>query len=447
MKKWSNLFIIGLILLFIIGQLFSIPKISYLYLILSSIVIIISLIYSKGLPRLFGTIMVVIGVLVLFYKQAPIEVWIEGVNKNVPLVCLIMLVPILGIPIGLGRYHEDLARLTTRFNNKPHVLYLFITGLFSLLGPITNMGALYIIHSMLDKLNLPNNLLGRVYVRGFTSVHTWAPYFASVFLVVYSLQIPIYQFLPYGFILSAFQISTAFILFRFVEMRHIEIPVTVNGTRKNPKKIYELFAVLLLLTGFIFIFEPLIPLNASVLISVIVLFFAFVWSVYLRVPNQFMDEVKRYRQDILPTRANEISLLLTAGFFGVVLANTEVAKYFNAWWGKLAGTSVFLLIFFTIFIIALLSFLGVHQIVTISAIIATVSYEQLGIHVITMAMMLLSSWAVATTISPITPVITVISSILKENVFKIILRWNLLYALVITCVHTTLIYLIHVFWL
>ncbi|MGM8364452.1 hypothetical protein ACLIBG_03110 [Virgibacillus sp. W0181] len=446
MKKISNLLVIVLILFFIIGQLIPFAYGSIIYMILSSLVIILSLIYSEGLPKIFGTIMVIVGSVVLLYKQVPVDIWIEGINKNLPLVVLIMLVPILGIPIGLGNYHEHLAQFTARFSKKPHMLYLFISGLFSLLGPITNVGSLYIIHSMLGKLHLPNNLLGRVYVRGFTSVHTWAPYFASVFLVVYSLQIPIHQFLPYGFILSAFQILTAFVIFRTVEMKHVAIPDIENGVSKNPRKIYELFAVLLLLTGFIFLFEPFIPLNASVLISLIVLVFALLWSMYLRIPKRFVQEVRRYRKDILSTRANEISLLLTAGFFGVVLSKTTIANYFNAWWGKLADTSIFLLIFFTIAIIAVLSFLGIHQIVTISAIIATVSYEQLGIHVITMAMMLLSSWAVSTTVSPITPVITVISNLLKENVFKIILRWNLLYAFVITCVHSTVIYFIQLFW-
>lgn len=429
------------------GQLFELSFGPFIYMIGTSIVIVLSLLYSKGLSRIFGLIMVVISTIVLIVQRAPLEIWMEGINKNLPLVCLVILVPILGIPIGLGNYHTHLAQLTNRLNQKPQWLYLFISGLFPLIGPITNMGSLYIIHSMLEKLKLPNNLLGRVYVRGFTSVHTWAPYFASVFLVVYSLGIPIYQFLPYGFLLSAFQIMTAFVIFRFVEMRHVKLEPIEKGTVTSRKKLYELFAVLVLLMGFIFIFEPIIPMNASVLISLIVLFFAFLWSVYLKVPNYFMKEINTYRQKVFPDRASEMSLLLAAGFFGVVLSGTAIGHYFNEWWVKLADISIFLLIFLTIVIIALFSFLGVHQIVTISAIVTTVSYDQLGIHVITMAMMLLSSWAVATTISPITPVITVVSNLLKENVYKIILRWNLLYAFVITCIHSTVIYFVHTFWL
>src|SRR5699024_11245182 len=109
-------------------------------------------------------------------------------------------------PIGLGNYHQQIAGFTARFQDKPQFLYLFISGLFSLIAPITNVGSIFIIDAMLEKLKLPNALLGRVYVRGITSVHTWSPYFESVFFVVYSLQIPIYQYLSYIFFLNFFLI-------------------------------------------------------------------------------------------------------------------------------------------------------------------------------------------------------------------------------------------------
>src|SRR5699024_8426002 len=127
---------------------------------------------------------------------------------------------------------------------------------------------------------------------------------------------------------------------------------------------------------------------------------------------------------------------------GVVLSHTRISDYIQQVWGSLASVSVLLLIFMTIVIVSCLSFIGVHQIVTISTIVATVSYDDLGIHVITMAMMLLSAWAVSTSLSPIMPIV---SGLLKENVYKIIVRWNLLYAVVISIVHTIIIYLFHLF--
>src|SRR5699024_2169688 len=107
------------------------------------------------------------------------------VMKNLPFICRIVDVTVLSILIEVRYYHQQIAGFTARFQDKPQFLYLFISGLFSLIAPITNVGSIFIIDAMLEKLKLPNALLGRVYVRGITSVHTWSPYFASVFLVVY----------------------------------------------------------------------------------------------------------------------------------------------------------------------------------------------------------------------------------------------------------------------
>src|SRR5699024_6399451 len=166
--------------------------------------------------------MVVFGSIILLYQQQPFDVWVNAFVKNLPLICLIIIVPILGIPIRYGNYNSQLINYILHFQQKPQFLYLVISGLFSLISPITNVGSLYIVHSMLKKLELPNPFLGRVYIRRFTSVHTWSPYFASVFLIVYSLQIPIYKFLPYGLLLSFFQVLTAFLIFRYIEMHYIK---------------------------------------------------------------------------------------------------------------------------------------------------------------------------------------------------------------------------------
>src|SRR5699024_9006643 len=115
-------------------------------------------------------------------------------------------------------------------------------------------------------------------------------------------------------------------------------------------------------------------------------------------------------------------------------------------WESLASVSVFVLILGTIVIVSLLSLIVIHQIVTVSTIIATVSYQALGIDVIVMAMMLLCAWAVSVTVSPVSPVITIVTSIIKENPFKVILRWNLHYALILALVHSVVIYGMHVFW-
>lgn len=340
---------------FIIGQLFPHPLLKGMYVCLAAVAVILSLFYSKFLPRVFGTVMILSGSAVFLYQQQPLDIWIEGLTRNLPLVCLIVMVPVLGIPIGLGNYQTYLAGITLRFIQKPQYLYLFISGLFSLIGPITNI------------VQAAPSIVGQSLYSSMTSVHTWSPYFASVFLVVYSLNITIYQYLPYGLLLSFFQILTAYVLFRCIEMRKIHFVPLGSAADLHVKKLVELFAVLLLLTGLIFLSEPLIPLSISVLISFTVFLFALCWTAYLKLPKHFFKELNDYRKVIFPSRANEVNLLLTAGFFSVVLSKTPIAHAIHHVCVELADIYVFLLIVATMTMIALLSFIGVHQIVTISA--------------------------------------------------------------------------------
>src|SRR5699024_1547554 len=111
---------VALIFVFTIGQFMDLSLITVTYTVLSAF------------------IMVVIGTLTLVFQQQPLDIWAEGMTKNLPLICLIVVVPVLGIPIGLGNYHQQIAGFTARFQDKPQFLYLFISGLFSLIAPITN---------------------------------------------------------------------------------------------------------------------------------------------------------------------------------------------------------------------------------------------------------------------------------------------------------------------
>ncbi|MFD1706110.1 hypothetical protein ACFSCZ_04985 [Siminovitchia sediminis] len=70
----------------------------------------------------------------------------------------------------------------------------------------------------------------------------------------------------------------------------------------------------------------------------------------------------------------------------------------------------------------------------------------MGIHDLVMAMMLLSVWGAATTVSPVSPVTTAVSSLIQANVFTVILRWNLVYAATFLIVHFGVIYAIHMLW-
>ena len=443
MKRLSNSLLILLLSIFILNQFYPSDILVGIYTVLTGVIILITLVYSRGMTQYFGIGMILIGSILLLINGANLTEWSESLTKNLPLIVLVLIVPILSIPIKSGDYQNHLAGFAMPIQEKPTLLYGFITGLFTLIGPITNIGSLSIIHSMFERMKLPNEFLGRVYVRGFISVQSWSPYFASVFLVVFSLGLSVSDFIPYGLLLSGIQILTALLFFKYYEASKIEFKESLGSFPSDKGKLLELVVVILSLTIVIFSFEKRIDLNVSVLIALMVLAFALIWSVYLKQGKAFIKEGTFFLGNLLPQKANEVNLLLAAGFFGVVLSETKVAQFMTGIWGYLAEGSVFIMILLTIIFIAFMSFIGVHQIVTISTFIATVSYADLGIDVLTMALTLLGAWSVSTVISPVTPVNIIVSNLLKEPIFKVIMKYNMLYAILLTLVETGFIYCLH----
>src|SRR5699024_12178840 len=99
-----NGLIVALIFVFTIGQFMDLSLITVIYTVLTAFIMVASLFFSKGLPKILGMIMVVIGNLTLVFQQQPLDIWAEWLTKRLPMICLFVVVLILGIPIGSGLY-------------------------------------------------------------------------------------------------------------------------------------------------------------------------------------------------------------------------------------------------------------------------------------------------------------------------------------------------------
>jgi len=412
---------------------------------LTVMVMLVSLLYSNHLPKWFSLIMFSLGSLVLLSQQASLDIWEEAITKNLPIVCLIIVAPILAVPIRLGKYDEAIFSLVAIFKGSLKLFFAFLLVLFNFIGPITNLGSIHIIHSMVSKLRLPEEFLAKVYTRGFSSINTWSPYFASVLLVIYYLDIPMSRFLPYGLLLSFFQVLLSSVLFTLKEAPSMagRLPNALSEVRG--RKLITLFLVFVCLIGVIFVLEPYVRIGVSVLVIITLIIFSILWSVFQQRFTAFFKEANNFRLNILPRQSNEISLFFSAGFFSVVLSGTAVSDRMKFFWEHLAGVSALLLILFTIVLVSAFAFIGVHQIVIVSSILASVSPKMMGINDITFAMILLSAWAIGSVVSPVAPMNVISSSLLNVNVYRVILKWNLLYAILLIGAHTLLIYVIHLF--
>jgi hypothetical protein len=441
MRILLNYLILTLLIIFIVKTIFDVTSLKIVISVLTLLVSLLSIFYSNRINKVFGSVLFLTAIFLLAFQKADLTTWIEGITKNLPLVGLIVVVPVLAIPIKLGQYDVKIVDFILRFVYKSHHLYFFISILFFILSPILNLGAIHLIHTMIKSLDLPKPFLGRVYVRSFFSAGTWAPYFASVYLVLYYLNLEIYDYIIYGLSLGFLQIIVSYFLFLIFEKRRIEISTTYGERKIDSRKLLELFFALLILVLGILIIERYSSGDIVVMITCMVVIFTTIWCLYLNQKKDFKTEAGLFLMTIIPNRANEIVIFISAGFFGYVISETYFGKYIESIWLFVADESVFLVIVFTILGVSIFSFLGIHQIVTISIILSSVNHNVVGINDIIMALTLLSSYVVSATISPVAPANIAVASLLQQNIYRLILKWNLSYVAVIIFVHSLTIYL------
>lgn len=440
MRLLTNYLTLSLLVLLLLYHVTHFPLLKSIIGVMTFLCIMFGINYSSKLNKFLANVMMIIGLSLLIYNGETFSFWLEALTKNLPLVCLIVLTPMLSIPVKLGQYDHNISNIILRYAKNTGQLYFFISNIFFVLSPLLNIGALHLIHSIVEKLKLPKKFLGRVYIRSFLSANLWAPYFISVFLVIYFLKIPLNDYVFYGLILAVAQILVSYLLFVLWEQNSIQIELTAVKGKVYLKKLIEFTVILILIICTIFLSEEISDMNITIIITIILTFFTIVWSLYLKQIRPFLLEAKQFFHHIIPRSSNEIVLFLSAGFFGAVISSTYLSSFINTVWQKLAEMSILITIIVTILTIMLFSFIGIHQIVTITIILTNISHQLAGVSNIVMAMTLLGAYSTGAIISPVSPANLVVANLINEGIYRLIIRYNLIFAIVICFIQSFIIY-------
>lgn len=384
--------------------------------------------------------MLFIGIIVMF-SSGNAENWEESIMVNLPLVVLLVFVPILSFPIGLGKYDEHVGHFIKRYSGSSRKLFFSITGMFFLLGPIINMGTIRLIDDLLKKLQLPEEFLAKSYLRGFTAIIMWSPFFASLLLVLHLVNVPLYSYLPAAIVVGLLHLLVSNVLF-IKESKKMKWTI-VERPHFRLRKLNELIVIFCLFFLLVFVLDFLFNIKMVISVTIAALLLSILWSLYLKAPKGFLARFKQYRKQAIDLSANEIVLFLTAGYFGSVISKTPVGEVINHIIVSLGNLSVLLLIFSIILFTGLLAMVGLHQIVTISALATTVVAVDIGIDPVIFALTLMCAWTSATIVSPITAVNVILFNLLNRGFKDIAIRWNGIFTLVIISVYTLSIYMLH----
>lgn len=437
--------ILTMCFLYIIDAFIANGTVSYFYSILTVIVFFTSWILLERGSKIFTLSLLLIGMGIHYSANERGVVLFQGITQNMPLLAILILAPLLSIPLKREGIIGSTVSFLEQLKNNPRNIFYGLSSVMVIVSPILNMGALRIVHGFVENIKITPKILSKSYYIGFTPAVIWSPFFASVGIVIFYLDITYLSYLPVGIAFALIQLICGILLFRPQALKEQKLSVS-NISRfgdEQKKHVFLLISYVFLILVMLISMEQWLHKSMLLLVSVICLSVPLMWFMVRGSLGILKNELFLYKEKVLVQTKTEICLFLSAGVFGNAIANTPVKGVIEQTMQWASVTSVGILFIFIVFCVTLLAMLGVHQIITVPLILTALVSANIDIHLSLIAFMCIFSWMLSAAISPLNALNIIISSCVKRNGITVAYKWNGLYFLFTSLAALTYVYVLN----
>lgn len=425
----------------------------YLLALLLTIVFLLYLANAKLVPRVLSITLFLLGIVISLNRGMNIYEISKAITLNLPLLTLVILVPLLSIPFKLGGFFRSIDYFLKLIVNNTMKMFIGITTFIFFVGPFFHLGTLRLLNEIVLNDKIKPILTGKAYIVGFSTVVLWSPYFGSVALVLFYLNITVTDYIFIGLLFAITQLVIGNILFLVFtknneavstnKVMNLNLDGGISSLKEHQGKVIHLLIILLSLMISILILENITKISMLMLVSIISIVFPTIWLTAYRKWSKAKPYFKEYKQNSVSTLSNEIVMFISAGIFAHSLAGSSFAQSLNVLIYRINEISFLVLLVVIMGFVILLTFLGIHQIVIISILAMQLNPSMLGTEPIVLALLLITSWSMSAVISPFTPLNILVSNSVKQSGLTVGLKWNGLYLLCMFIISLLLIAIIH----
>lgn len=429
-----SLLAVGYLLL----QIFPVPEVEGAMSIFILGVIVWIMPRIRGSTFIISAVMLILAVGLMFYHGASLQEWLQSMRVNLTLVALILFVPLLGIPVRTGGYVEALKLVLSRRMNEPAFFYVGSKLLTHILGVVLNIGAVSIVHQLTQASNIKSSrLIANALNRGFVSSIFWSPYFSAMALILSQLHIAWSSIVLYSLGLALMSMIVGFCLdFRVIQLNRPQPEEKPKEEAEDPlfsrakRKVIELFFLLFLVMGLVLLMEMMISYSMVLIICLVSLIFPLLWCGLSGSGASWSEQFQQHVYVGIPRMKKEILLFLVAGFFSGAIVHAELSVHLVGLVNVVFGSfSLGAALFFSLLIV-LSAVIGLHPIIMVTILAASIEPASIGFSPQYFAVLLLASWGISNTVSPATAVNNLLAHLLKVDVIELSVRWNLKYAFI-----------------
>ncbi|WP_026581978.1 hypothetical protein [Bacillus sp. J33] len=372
---------------------------------------------------------------------------VEGITQNLALLSILILAPLLSVPLRREGVIETVIIYLNELKTNPRNTFYGISSFMLTLAPILNMGALRIVHGFVESIKFPSKLLSRSYYVGFTPAVIWSPFFASVGIVLFYLDITYMSYVVVGVLFAVMQMAVGFLLFRpgsVEEDAAVEAAKEIASEGRGRKRdIYMLIGFVLGLVLILIVMEQVFHKSMLLLVSIVCIIVPAAWVILRNRYKVIKEELSLYKNKMISQKM-EICLFLSAGLFGNAVSHTPVKQLLERSMQWSATQSISILFLFIILFVTLMAFLGVHQIIVIPLVLTSLNFADMpNVAVASVAFMCIFTWMLSSAISPLNAMNIIISQCVQRNGVTVAFRWNGIYFLSITVIAFVYVYILN----
>ena len=415
---------------------------------LVSIVLVLSLFQIRGISLLLGCGLFGTGILLLWSHQAPLSVWMEGIQRNIYILVMFVLTPLINIPISRGGYNEALQNFLEKFLERKSSFSLFISSLSALVGVIMNIAAVPLMLAIgSQQKQLPSRrLLCTSVSRGYSLSIFWGPTFAAVALPLELTGAQWVDYFPFALGISLFALFSMYFFERLQERKQYKnLPAcTAPLSSSNRKKLKELTCSWVIILSFIILVSSATHMNTITVVSLSCLVFPLLWMLLIHQFDVYKQEItQNYLARSLPQMSSEIVLFAGAGFLAAAFDFSHVLDFLPGLLASCTGGHALPFIILSLGIIVVLCTAGIHAMIPVIVLGSAITPEVYGLTPLSFTFVLTAGWALSIFLSGSSTVSIFIASFARKDTFAVSAGWNWKYGIYMFLLFCTSIYIIN----
>ncbi len=415
---------------------------------MSMLIVLVAIRSVKRYVLGLGTAFLAIGASILAAYGMPWTSFVGGFGKMLNILSLFALIPLISIPIGLGRYAAEVQAMIGKHVRTSGLLYAITSFLSYILSSFLNLATLPMMYHMIrPSLDLypiahKERFISRAITHGYSMPILWTPVAPIVGIVVEMTGVQWSSILPIVIPFSLLALVADWMMGLWIanrrkrsigQMAAEEAAIARQqaadamdpaSDKKKASHPGQIFAAILLFNLMIFVLERYTHFGFLLLVSLSVIPFAFLWSVLLGKGREFVSIGRKALPEHLLKMQDQFFIFLSAGFMISAIQTTGASHMINTWIGgveNVIGTDMFLLIIPLIPL--LLAFIGLHPAVALALTAESLKPAALGISADVMAIAMLTGAATAFLMGPYNATAGLMSSLAGVNSYRVS-NWN-----------------------